>query len=117
MEIDERRSDQTALGIDLDSPGIGAIDHIGDDSVIDHHVGIGPTVRGEHRAPANHDHEWPPREASTAIRVGTPFLTCSMIRDRGESATASAISTPRFMGPGCMMTASSGSSADRRVSI
>src|ERR1700691_2767966 len=41
-------------------------------------------------------------DASTAIRTAPPLLTCSRITDFGPSATSDAISTPRFMGPGCM---------------
>ena len=46
----------------------------------------------------------------------TPLLTCATIVDRGESATSAAISTPRFIGPGCITIACSGSSAIRPVS-
>src|SRR6266850_1636953 len=41
-------------------------------------------------------------DASTAMRTATPLLTCSRMTERGPSATSEAISTPRFMGPGCM---------------
>ena len=48
----------------------------------------------------------PPSRYKTAIRTATPFVTCSRITDRrGSSATSLAISTPRFIGPGCMMIA------------
>ena len=44
---------------------------------------------------------------STAIRTATPISTCSLIRLRcGSSATSLAISTPRFIGPGCITSAS-----------
>ena len=36
----------------------------------------------------------------TAIRTATPFVTWGSITERGPSATAESISTPRFMGPG-----------------
>src|SRR5262249_20958684 len=52
----------------------------------------------------------------TAIRTMTPLLTCATIVDRGESATSAAISTPGFIGPGCMTMAWSGSSAIRPAS-
>ena len=56
----------------------------------------------------------PRRRYSTAIRTLTPFETCSTIVDRrGSSATSAAISIPRFIGPGCMTIARSGSSAIR----
>ena len=42
-----------------------------------------------------------------AIRTATPIATCSVIAERlTSSATAVAISTPRFIGPGCMTMAS-----------
>ncbi len=43
---------------------------------------------------------------STAMRTATPISTCSRITLRASSATLESISTPRFMGPGCMMSAS-----------
>ena len=50
-----------------------------------------------------------PRDSmsSTAMRTATPISTCSLITLRtGSSATALSISTPRFIGPGCMTMAS-----------
>ncbi|MGY4417131.1 hypothetical protein ACVWW4_008867 [Bradyrhizobium sp. LB7.1] len=44
--------------------------------------------------------------SSTAMRTATPISTCSRIRDCAPSATAVSISTPRFMGPGCITSAS-----------
>src|SRR5882672_2831604 len=42
-----------------------------------------------------------------AMRTATPISTCSRIRLRSmSSATSLSISTPRFIGPGCMMSAS-----------
>ena len=41
-------------------------------------------------------------DASTAILTATPLLTCSRMTERGPSATSEAISTPRFIGPGCI---------------
>ena len=52
----------------------------------------------------------------TAIRVVTPLATCSTIVERTESATSAAISTPLFIGPGCMTMACSGSLAIRAAS-
>ena len=40
------------------------------------------------------------------MRTATPLVTCSVISDAGPSATSAAISTPRFIGPGCMTSAS-----------
>ena len=50
-----------------------------------------------------------PRDStsSTAMRTATPISTCSLITLRtGSSATALSISTPRFIGPGCITSAS-----------
>ena len=44
--------------------------------------------------------------SSTAIRTATPISTCSRIKDCAPSATLESISTPRFIGPGCMTSAS-----------
>ncbi len=50
------------------------------------------------------------------MRALTPLATCSTIVERTESATSAAISTPRFIGPGCMTMACSGSCAMRSPS-
>ena len=39
------------------------------------------------------------------MRTATPLATWRSTTDRGRSATSSAISTPRFIGPGCMTRA------------
>src|SRR5205814_1651877 len=44
--------------------------------------------------------------SSTAMRTATPISTWSRMTLRERSATVEAISTPRFMGPGCITTAS-----------
>ena len=44
--------------------------------------------------------------SSTAMRTATPISTCSRISDWAPSATAEEISTPRFIGPGCITSAS-----------
>src|SRR5678815_1002772 len=50
---------------------------------------------------------WPPIiRKRIAIRTATPEATWSRITEYGPSATSVAISTPRFIGPGCMMMAS-----------
>ena len=45
------------------------------------------------------------KASSTAMRTATPISTCSRMSDCAPSATAVSISTPRFMGPGCMTSA------------
>ena len=44
--------------------------------------------------------------SSTAMRTATPISTCSRITDCAPSATLESISMPRFIGPGCMTSAS-----------
>ena len=44
--------------------------------------------------------------SSTAMRTATPISTWSRMTLREWSAIGEAISTPRFMGPGCMISAS-----------
>ena len=43
--------------------------------------------------------------SSTAMRTATPISTCSRMSDCALSATSVSISTPRFIGPGCMTSA------------
>ena len=50
------------------------------------------------------------------MRTATPLLTCSRITERGPSATSEEISTPRFMGPGCM-TSTSGEASLTRFAV
>jgi hypothetical protein len=40
------------------------------------------------------------------MRTATPISTCSRISDCAPSATMESISTPRFIGPGCITSAS-----------
>src|SRR5262249_18724126 len=47
----------------------------------------------------------PPADApgdNPAIRIGTPIAAWSVARECGPLATSEAISTPSFIGPGCM---------------
>ena len=47
------------------------------------------------------------------MRTATPLATWFVITALGRSATSGAISTPRFIGPGCMISASPGIRAAR----
>src|SRR5690625_884250 len=47
------------------------------------------------------------RRYSTAIRTETPLATCSNAVFWSESAAAAEISSPRFIGPGCIMSVGS----------
>src|SRR4029077_9876220 len=76
-----------------------------------------PAVVVRHRATPVAGNSVPPSSRyRTAIRVVTPLATCSTIVERTESAPSAAISTPRFIGPGCMTMACPGSRAIRAVS-
>src|SRR5881397_2608430 len=55
----------------------------------------------------------PASRYSTAIRTATPLVTWSRITLCGPSATRESISTPRFIGPGCMMSRSFGARSRR----
>src|SRR5690606_8297770 len=46
------------------------------------------------------------RASRTAIRTATPISTWWVMTERGPSAMAGSISTPRFIGPGCITMAS-----------
>ncbi len=50
--------------------------------------------------------QFPASIESTAIRTAMPKVTCDRITAWPPSATAESISTPRFIGPGCMTIAS-----------
>ncbi len=50
------------------------------------------------------------------MRTETPLATCSRTVDLSESAAAAEISSPRFMGPGCMTIVSGPRSASRASS-
>ena len=47
----------------------------------------------------------------TAMRTAMPNVTCGRMTERSPSATAESISTPRFIGPGCMTITSGFASA------
>jgi hypothetical protein len=47
----------------------------------------------------------------TAMRTAMPKVTCDRMTACGPSATAESISTPRFIGPGCITMASGFASA------
>ena len=49
---------------------------------------------------------WRAKAWSTAMRTATPISTCSRMTLRASSATFESISTPRFIGPGCITSAS-----------
>src|ERR1700716_3794117 len=50
--------------------------------------------------------QFPARMLITAMRTAIPKVTCGRITECGPSATEESISTPRFIGPGCITIAS-----------
>lgn len=50
------------------------------------------------------------------MRTATPLPTCSTMTERGESAASAEISSPRFIGPGCITIACGARVARRRGS-
>ena len=55
--------------------------------------------------------QFPAMMLITAIRTAMPKVTCGRMTARSPSATAESISTPRFIGPGCMTMTSGLASA------
>ena len=115
VEIHEARAEPGPIGID--HPG-SVRDRLGSDGgdrvALDHNGGLLHPVGPKHPGIADDDHPEPPRASEiTAMRSGTPLATCSRMSDLSPSAAASSISTPRFIGPGCMTTAV-GLSIERR---
>ena len=122
--VDQPGGDDLAGAID----DVGALGHAGgadaalriaDHAVGDQHVadaveiarGIDQAGVGEQDRAAigQHVHAFGRLRASassTAIRTATPISTCSRISDCAPSATMELISTPRFIGPGCITSAS-----------
>src|SRR5690606_18125811 len=126
VQVHQTRQRDQPVGVDDLRPGlVQPGPHPGDDAVAHQDVGGLPTEN-----PSTLDHElhgettsWPMAGSEppssryrTAMRALTPLATWSTMVERTESATSAAISTPRFIGPGCMTMACSGSSAMRSAS-
>src|SRR6202044_271138 len=124
-----RQGDETSrvhdLGARRGGPAADAVDHAAADQDVGRVTAQRPCARDQPRSRFR-AHVLPPDHASasappssrysTAMRTLTPLATCSTIVDRAESATSAAISTPRFIGPGCITMACSGSCAIRATS-
>src|SRR5207253_7533923 len=106
VQVDKARRDDEARNVDHGFPVFG---HAFDKAAIrDEHVAdLISTRRGiEDAAPEETDHAGNPLSRySMAMRTATPFLTWSSIADWAPRATLGSISTPSFIGPGCMTTA------------
>jgi hypothetical protein len=110
-EVDEARRDDQALGID-DAVGLAAFRRnlpVSDENVADAVLAAGwiddPSVLDVKT------HQLPATMLITAMRTAMPKVTCGRITECGPSATVESISTPRFIGPGCMTIASRFASA------
>src|SRR5262245_9665886 len=110
-KIDESRRDHQALRVD-DAIGPGEFFRdlpVGDEEL----SGAVLAARGiDDASVADVDaHQLPATMLMTAILTAMPKVTCGRITERGPSATVESISTPRFMGPGCITMASSRAAA------
>ena len=85
---DQQVADDIEIARRIDDPGVGEQDRA---AVGQHHYAFGKLRDSA---------------SSTAMRMATPISTCSRISDCAPSATIESISTPRFIGPGCMTSAS-----------
>src|SRR5262245_35700732 len=124
VEVDEAGCDNAAGGVDLILVG-GGLQRRGDvddDAALDADIDAAAAALVDHRA-AGDQHRahaslsrsrpLPRSSNSTAIRTAMPFVTCCVITEPGSSDGSTAISTPRFIGPGCMISAWSGSAPAR----
>ena len=89
---DQQVADDIEVARRIDDPGVGEQDR----AAVRQHFATSCQAFGRLRDKAS----------STAMRMATPISTCSRISDCAPSATIESISTPRFIGPGCMTSAS-----------
>ena len=116
-EIDQPGRDDPPRGIERALGRRGARRRVerGDAAPIDQDVArrIAP-ARGVDQAcgrDAQRHAEAPATMLITAMRTAMPKVTCGRMTEWGPSATEESISTPRFIGPGCMTIASGAASA------
>src|SRR4029079_12232078 len=124
VEVDEPGGHDATAGVQRDV-SIDGRTNVDDPAVLDRHVGALLARLVEHRATVNRQPAHaasPPRSApepsrrkSTAMRTATPLVTWSRITEPGNSPGSATISTPRFIGPGCITSACAGSRPARRV--
>ncbi len=116
-DVDEAGADDAAGGVD-DAVGNEARRRRadGDDPAgLDAHRrrAVEAARRIDHAAVADLElhRQFPATMLITAMRTAMPNVTCGRITAWSPSATAESISTPRFIGPGCMTMASGFASA------
>src|SRR5204862_1784476 len=105
-DIDEARRRHQPLGIDR---ALRAGELLADLAVGDVQVALAvPAARrvDDVRVLDRELHQLPATMLITAMRTAMPKVTCGRITECGPSATDESISTPRFIGPGCMTMAS-----------
>src|SRR5690606_33873361 len=115
--VDEAGTSDQSGGVDalgmIGCARRGALGKIGDEAVLDEdRAGIVATRGGvddsgvlDEEGGGHAGAPLPSSASSTAMRTATPISTCSVMTDCGPSAMAGSISTPRFIGPGCMTSA------------
>src|SRR6185295_4370026 len=109
VDVEEAGRDDQARGIELRNIGNVRLADGGNLSITDDHVddGIDPARRVDKPPTLDHQiHYTPTIRYRIAMRTATPEATWSRMTENGPSATSDVISTPRLMGPGCMMMAS-----------
>ena len=113
-QIDQARRHHEAVGGDgqvgIESDGRSRTD-CDDAFTVDEYGGDPVEFAGriDHAAPNDrgfHGPGFPATMLMTAMRTAMPKVTCGRITAWPPSATAESISTPRFMGPGCITIAS-----------
>ena len=114
-EIDEPWNHGESRRIDhpVGMPAVGRASDSGDASGGDEKrlLGIDALCRIDDAAVSDLDLHADPRMPITAIRTAMPNVTWGRITECFPSATGESISTPRFIGPGCMTIASGLASA------
>src|SRR5581483_8953217 len=118
VEVDEPWGDHAPGCVDHTVGGEVGPDR-GDSAVVaDHDVAAALAGRVDQPAASQHDRHCrstplPSNRYRTAMRTATPLRTWSITTERGRSATSAAISTPRFIGPGCITSVLSSSRSTR----
>src|SRR6185436_19906133 len=117
-QIDESRRDEEGVRIDhaIRMPAGGRVSQCDDSARRDEErlPCVDAVLRIDDAAVADfdlHRCQFPARMPITAIRTAMPKVTCGRITECLPSATLESISTPRFIGPGCMTIASLRASA------
>ena len=122
VHIDEARRDDLARCVHhLHALGAQVFADAGDFSIPDQniHNRVNAVLRIDHAAAANENRIVHPYASlrvsmySSAMRTATPLSTCWLMTDWLLSAALDAISTPRFIGPGCITSACFFASATR----